>query len=317
MMVIEGTSPLVSIITATYNRSNVLALTLASVRWQTFRDWELWVVGDACTDDTEQVVAAFGDARIHFVNLEQNVGEQSGPNNEGFRRSRGRYIAYLNHDDFWLPDHLETALRGIEETGADLVFALVDQVAREGPNRLVGATPTGRYEPYIFVPASSWFLRRELLEEIGPWRFYRECYEAPSENWLFRAWKAGKDMRLTPWMTVVSIPSEAGRLGVYAKREIQEHQRYYDRMSRESDFRERELTAIALKHAAWEIASKPVGTHLAGAIKHSIRSVCVALGIHPVTVRRFFRYYRKVGMVDPGRRLKGLRPLGQRERRNI
>ena len=186
-MAIESAPPLVSIITATYNRSNVLALAIASVRWQTFRDWEPWVVGDACTDDTEQVVAAFGDPRIHFVNLEQNVGEQSGPNNEGFRRSRGRYIAYLNHDNLWLQDHLEIALCGIEETGADLVFTLVDQVKHEGPNRLVGATQTGRYEPYIYVPASSWFLRRELQEEIGPWRFYRECYEGPPENWLFRA----------------------------------------------------------------------------------------------------------------------------------
>jgi glycosyltransferase involved in cell wall biosynthesis len=178
MTAIEGTSPLVSIVTATYNRSNVLALTLASVRWQTFRDWELWVVGDACTDDTERVVAAFGDARIHFVNLEQNVGEQSGPNNEGFRRSRGRYIAYLNHDDFWLPDHLETALRGIEETGADLVFALVDQVAHEGPNRLVGATPTGRYEPYI-CSFSSWFAAR--IVERWSWRFYRDATKALGE----------------------------------------------------------------------------------------------------------------------------------------
>ena len=56
---------------------------------QSHAGWELWVVGDACTDDTEQVVDSFGDERIHFVNLDRNVGEQSGPNNEGFRRSRG------------------------------------------------------------------------------------------------------------------------------------------------------------------------------------------------------------------------------------
>jgi glycosyltransferase involved in cell wall biosynthesis len=84
---------LVSIITATYNRGNVLRYAIESVRRQTLADWEMWVVGDACTDGTGDVVRGFGDPRIHFLNLAQNVGDQSGPNNEGFQRSAGRFIA--------------------------------------------------------------------------------------------------------------------------------------------------------------------------------------------------------------------------------
>jgi glycosyltransferase involved in cell wall biosynthesis len=209
--------PLISIITATYNRSNVLKLAIESVRWQTFQDWELWVIGDACTDDTEQVVAAFDDPRIHFINLKENIGEQSGPNNEGFRLARGRFIAYLNHDDLWLPDHLEAALEGIERTGADLVFTLVDAILSEGRNSLVCNIPGLRYEPGLMVPASCWLCRRELIEEIGPWRFYRECHSVPSQDWLYRAWKAGKDLRLIPHLTLVAIYS-GSRQGVYAKR---------------------------------------------------------------------------------------------------
>ena len=68
--------PRVSIITSTFNRSNVLRLAIASVRRSTFEDWELLVVGDHCTDDTEAVVSAFGDSRIRFFNLPQNHGEQ-------------------------------------------------------------------------------------------------------------------------------------------------------------------------------------------------------------------------------------------------
>ena len=74
----------ISIITATYNRSNLLAYAINSVLRSTYEDWELIVVGDACTDDTESVVNAFGDPRIQFYNLEENFGEQSGPNNIGF-----------------------------------------------------------------------------------------------------------------------------------------------------------------------------------------------------------------------------------------
>jgi glycosyltransferase involved in cell wall biosynthesis len=51
--------PEISVIIATYNRSNVLALTIRTVLWQTFPDWELIVVGDHCTDDTEDVVRGF------------------------------------------------------------------------------------------------------------------------------------------------------------------------------------------------------------------------------------------------------------------
>ena len=76
-------APLVSIITATYNRSNVLAYTLRSALRSTVADWEHLVIGDACTDDTALVVAGLGDARVRFHNLAENFGEQSGPNNAG------------------------------------------------------------------------------------------------------------------------------------------------------------------------------------------------------------------------------------------
>ncbi len=113
-------------IIATYNRSDVLALAIESVLQQSLRDWEMWVIGDACTDDTEDVVKSFDDPRMSFENLPVNVGEQSGPNNAGAQRARGRYVAYLNHDDLWTPDHLEAAAGELDVSGADLVFSLID-----------------------------------------------------------------------------------------------------------------------------------------------------------------------------------------------
>src|SRR5215216_5001189 len=98
--------PLVSVVTATYNYSSVLKYAIQSVLWQTYQNFELWVIGDACTDDSEAVVASFGDSRIHWVNLPENSGNQAVPNNEGIARARGKYIAYLGHDDLWYPNHL-------------------------------------------------------------------------------------------------------------------------------------------------------------------------------------------------------------------
>ena len=90
---------LASIILPTYNWSAVLPFSIASALDQSFGDFELIVVGDGCTDDTEAVVRSFADARIRFVNLERNSGAQSAPNNAGVELARGRWIFFLNHDD--------------------------------------------------------------------------------------------------------------------------------------------------------------------------------------------------------------------------
>ena len=293
--------PVVSILTATYNRSNVLRLVIETVRRQTVPDWEWVIVGDRCTDDTGDVVASFGDPRIRFVNLEQGYGEQSGPNNEAFRLARAPCLAYLGHDDLWLPDHLEVTLAALRVTGADLVYPLVESIL-PAETRLVGASPSGRYAPYVYVPPSAWVLRRELIEEIGPWRSARECHEAPSEDLLFRAWRAGKDLRLVPRLTAIVLPA-AYRPGVYARRDSAEHEALVARMRDEPDFRERELSAIAVRLGA---AQHEVASSVALAVKNGIRQGLSALGLRPMAVRRFLQYGRKGRFVNDLRRQRGL-----------
>jgi glycosyltransferase involved in cell wall biosynthesis len=298
-------APRVSIITATYNRSNVLRIVIETVRRQTVTDWEWIIVGDACTDDTADVVASFADPRIRFVNLGHGYGEQSGPHNEGFRLARARHLAYLNHDDLWLPDHLEVMLEALEATGADLVFPLVETILPGDRSRLLAASPSGRYVPHVYVPPSAWVLRRQLIDEFGPWRSARDCYENPSEDLLFRAWKAGKDMRLVPRLTVVTIPS-APRDRAYARREIRVHEAYARRMREEPDFRERELSALAFGYGAAQFSILPT---LALTTRNAIRRGLVALGLRPMAVRRFLQYGRKGAMLNDLRRRRGLAPI--------
>jgi glycosyltransferase involved in cell wall biosynthesis len=297
--------PRLSILTATYNRSNVLRFTIETVRRQTVTDWEWIIVGDACTDDTADVVAAFQDSRIRFVNLERGYGEQSGPNNEAFALARGPYLAYLGHDDLWLTDHLEVTLAALQATGADFVFPLVESIRADGSPRLVGASPTGRYAPHVYVPPSAWVLRRTLIEEFGPWRSARDCYEAPSEDLLFRAWRAGKDMRLVPRLTVVVLPA-ALRAGVYARRDTWEQEAFLRRMREEPDFRERELSALALRYAAEQFAFRRT---VVLATRNAVRKGLGRLGLRPMAVRRFLQYRRKGAMLNHLRRLRGLPPI--------
>src|SRR6185437_3443038 len=82
-MVNSKSRPTVSVILSTYNWSSALACALRSVQLQSFADYEVLVVGDGCTDDSEAVVASFGDMRFKWHNLERHSGSQSGPNNYG------------------------------------------------------------------------------------------------------------------------------------------------------------------------------------------------------------------------------------------
>ena len=119
----SGCAPRVAVVIATYHRPQLLRLAVQSVISQTFTDWQLLVVGDACADETAEVVASFGDPRISFVNLSVNIGEQSGPNNVGLARTTAPRVAFLNHDDLWFPDHLAIAVDTMDARHADLVFS--------------------------------------------------------------------------------------------------------------------------------------------------------------------------------------------------
>ena len=87
--------PSVTVIIPTYNRSGALKLTLETVLYQTFKDYEVWIVGDGCSDDSGQIVASFGEDRFRWLNLPENSGTPCMPRNEGLKRANGRYIAIL------------------------------------------------------------------------------------------------------------------------------------------------------------------------------------------------------------------------------
>src|SRR4030095_3242553 len=148
-------APAVSVVLATFNRSNILPFVIGSVLAQTRGDWELIVVGDGCTDDSEDVVARFNDPRIRFINLRQRVGDQSGPNNEGVRQARGRFVAFLNHDDLWFPDHLERTLETLDKTGAALTFTLQLEADPDARWRVNASYPDGGFDPIVHPNAST------------------------------------------------------------------------------------------------------------------------------------------------------------------
>ena len=115
--------PKVSVIISTYNRPEMLREALESVKAQTFRDFEVIVVDDG-SDTAGEVVKDFVDEfPLTAMNLPENTGYQCVPKNMGILYSHGSYIAYLDDDNLWDPDHLEVLVEEIEKMGCDAVYS--------------------------------------------------------------------------------------------------------------------------------------------------------------------------------------------------
>lgn len=106
---LENPIPIVSVIIPTYNRAHVVNQAIESVLRQTHQDYEIIVVDDCSTDNTEEVIKDYVDSRIHYLRHEQNHGAPWA-RNSGAKIARGKYLAFLDSDDFWYPEFLERQL---------------------------------------------------------------------------------------------------------------------------------------------------------------------------------------------------------------
>ncbi len=105
-------NPIVSVIVPTYNRPKMLPETIRSILNQTLQDFEIVVVNDA-GGDVASVVRSFGDKRIQYFSHLQNKG-LAATRNTGIKNSKGKYLAYLDDDDVFFPNHLETLVNFLE-----------------------------------------------------------------------------------------------------------------------------------------------------------------------------------------------------------
>jgi glycosyltransferase involved in cell wall biosynthesis len=204
---VTGSGPLVTVIVATYNCRQTLRWTLESIRRQDMADFEVRVVGDGCTDGSEEVVRELGDGRFLWSNLDRNTGSQAGPNNEGLRHARGKYAAYVGHDDVWMPWHLSSLAAAIRREKADLVYGLCALVGPQGPVECTGPPMPTAWAAGHFVPPSSWLHRVELREEIGPWPDADRLARGVDREYLRRIHHAGKRVVFEPRLTVLKFPS--------------------------------------------------------------------------------------------------------------
>jgi glycosyltransferase involved in cell wall biosynthesis len=231
----------VSVVIATYNRSEVLRYALASALRQTYGNLEVLVVGDACTDDSERVVAGAGDERVSWLNLERNSGSQAGPNQAGLEAARGELIAYLGHDDLWRRDHIALLVADIEESGADASSTVAAYVYPR-PLPLRGyASPS----PGEFVPPSSLMHTAAAAARAGGWVDHRTTVRAPDDEFIWRMRHSGASFSRVRALSVVKFASSQ-RPGSYRDGRSEEQAAFSRRIDRRGFVAREVATAVAL-----------------------------------------------------------------------
>ena len=124
---------LVSIVTPAYNSAAFIADTMASVRQQTHNNWEMIVVDDASQDNTCQIAEqwARNDSRISLIKFAQNRGPAES-RNAAIKAAKGRYIAFLDSDDMWLPHKLDEQIRFVRKHKCALSYTAYKKIDKDG-----------------------------------------------------------------------------------------------------------------------------------------------------------------------------------------
>ncbi len=115
---IEG---LVSIIMPSWNTGHFIAESIQSILAQTYENWELLIVDDCSTDNTDEVVALFDDRRINYVKNKKNCGAAM-TRNRAISMANGEWIAFLDSDDLWLPEKLEKMIEFLTENNYTFAY---------------------------------------------------------------------------------------------------------------------------------------------------------------------------------------------------
>ena len=187
-------SPFFSVIIPVYNRAAVLADAIESVRAQTCQDFEIVVVNDGSTDDPRAVVESFADPRIRFIRQENKGGGAA--RNTAIDHARGRFIAPLDSDDAFLPQHLARMKALLEGTTNLAGYARMrvdrgeSRVFLKPPRAIRAGEEMARYLlcDRGFVPTITIAVEREMARRI---RYHEDLHAAEDTDFAIRLSLAG------------------------------------------------------------------------------------------------------------------------------
>ncbi|MBE9167392.1 glycosyltransferase family 2 protein [Pleurocapsales cyanobacterium LEGE 06147] len=165
--------PVISVIIPTYNRAHSIGKSINSILIQSYQNFEVIVVDDRSTDNTEEIVKSFNDPRIKYIRHQHNLGAAVA-RNTGIEKSRGRYIAFLDSDDEWLPHKLTKQVELLEQckpevgvvyTGLEIVNEF-NQIQRTKVPTYRGYLRNTLLFANVVGTPSTVMVKREYLERV-------------------------------------------------------------------------------------------------------------------------------------------------------
>jgi glycosyltransferase involved in cell wall biosynthesis len=167
----------ISVIIPTYNRANLIEKAIKSVLKQTYQDFEIIIVDDGSTDNTEEIIRGFKDKRVKYIKKYKKNRGISVARNIGIKIARGKYIAFLDSDDEWFPEKLNKQIKILQDGSPELgvVYSISCYIDESGKNinKLRNSKKVEGYiyedllgKNYVGTP-STVLIRKECFHQVG------------------------------------------------------------------------------------------------------------------------------------------------------
>jgi len=270
--------PRVSVILPTYNRAHTVQEAVDSILGQTYQDFEAIVVDDASTDDTDAVLAGYGD-RVKVIRRATNGGAGTA-RNDGIKASTGELIAFLDSDDCYLPRRLESAVEALDahpEYGAVYGNMVCVDVQGSRPDRLWITGARCGHSGWIFdavlehglMTTQTTTVRRSILDRVG---LFDESLRSVEDLDLW--WRIARHAQVGYMGETVAVyrilPGSTSRLGARSSE-------YWVRLSRKAIDTYTDLTPrqrrVVMRRLCWDLRVHAL--HLGAAGRHQeARAAC-------------------------------------------
>lgn len=173
---------MISIVMPCYNSGTFIRQAIESVRNQTFGDWELLVVDDGSTDDSADIIKDMEqtDGRIKYLKTNAPSGSPIVPRNIGVKNALGRYIAFLDSDDAWLPNKLERQMKMFEQyEDMAICFSNYEKMTEQGErnNRIIKAPSISTYKQLLLSNVIGCLTAVYDTEKVGKVFFQNHSHE--------------------------------------------------------------------------------------------------------------------------------------------